>query len=73
MHPVLQKEIKNLKKLAKKKDQPLSFIETHIDEVMFVSNGKKTVCVILKEVHLTIGYRVLEIKNLKILWKHFNY
>jgi hypothetical protein len=49
MHPVLQREIKNLKKLAKKKDEPLSFIETHIDEVMFVSNGKKTVCVILKE------------------------
>ena len=49
MHPVLQKEIKNLKKLAKEKDEPLSFTETHIDEVVFVSNGKKTVCVILKE------------------------
>jgi len=49
MHPILKREVNNLKKIAKEKGESLSFMETHVEEVIFISNGKKIVCVILKE------------------------
>jgi hypothetical protein len=49
MHPILEKEFRNLKVLADEKEVPLAIIETTKEVVSFVSSGKKLVCLVLVE------------------------
>ena len=67
MHQVLEKEVNNLKKLAKKKGENLSFLETHIEEVIFISNEKRVVCVVLQEdeIHNTLCCYKVDFKKWK--------
>ena len=47
MHSALRKEFQNLKALSK--DSPLSIIETQLENVAFVSNGDKLICLVIEE------------------------
>ena len=47
MHPALKKEFKNLKALSQ--SLPLAMIETRMENVVFISNGDKLVCLVVEE------------------------
>ena len=47
MHPALKKEFKNLKSLSK--DSQLAIIETQMENVAFISNGDKLICLVIEE------------------------
>ena len=49
MHPALKREFENLKTLAEKRDIPLAIIETKLEHVIFVSSGKRLVCLAIEE------------------------
>ena len=49
MHKALKREFENLKTLSQEKDTPLSIIETKLDNVVFVSSGKRLVCLAVEE------------------------
>ena len=53
MHPALRQEFKNLKALADKKEKIINLMESNLDQVIFVSSGKKMVCLVLieEEIH----------------------
>jgi hypothetical protein len=47
MHPALMKEFKNLKALSE--DSPIAIIETQLENVAFISNGDKLICLVIEE------------------------
>ena len=49
MHPALKKEFENLKILSKEKDAPIALIETQLENVVFISSGKRLVCLVIQE------------------------
>jgi len=49
MHQALKREFKNLKTLSQKKDIPLSLIETNLENVVFVSSGRRLICLAVEE------------------------
>tara|TARA_Y100000593_G_C4299648_1_gene332657 strand:+ start:1641 stop:1955 length:315 start_codon:yes stop_codon:yes gene_type:complete len=52
MHPVLAKEFQNLKVLSDKNNGSLALIETQREDIIFISNGKKLVCLAIKETEI---------------------
>ena len=61
MHQALKNEFSNLKELALKKDVPLALVETQLENIAFISSGKRLVClaVIEDEIHNMLScYRV---------------
>jgi len=49
MHQALKREFKNLKTLSQEKDISLSLMETKLENVVFVSSGKRLVCLAVEE------------------------
>ncbi|MAH48967.1 hypothetical protein CMI37_24280 [Candidatus Pacearchaeota archaeon] len=49
MHAALRKEFENLKSLSKEKGVSISLMETMVEHVIFVSSGKKLVCLAIQE------------------------
>ena len=49
MHPALRKEFENLKSLSQEEHSPLAIIETKMENAVFISNGKKLVCLVIEE------------------------
>ena len=49
MHQALRKEFENLKALSQDKDEPLALIETKMENAVFISNGKKLICLVIEE------------------------
>ena len=49
MHNALRKEFKNLKILSQEKNVPLALIETKLENIIFISSGKRIVCLALEE------------------------
>jgi len=45
----LKKELKNLKSLSLEKGVSLAFVETNLENVVFVSSGKRLVCLAVEE------------------------
>jgi hypothetical protein len=59
MHPALKKEFENLKALSE--GSSLAIIETQMENVAFISNGDKLVCLVIQEtkIHNVLScYRV---------------
>ena len=49
MHQALRKEFENLKHLSQGSNTPLSLIETKREDIVFISNGKRLVCLAIQE------------------------
>ena len=49
MHSALRKEFDNLKALATEKGVSLALIETQMENIAFISSGKKLVCLAVEE------------------------
>ena len=49
---MLAKEFENLKVLSKKNDSPLALIETQRENMAFISNGGRLVCLVVEETEI---------------------
>ena len=49
MHQALRREFKNLKKLSNEKGVSIALMESQVDHVVFISSGKKLVCLAIQE------------------------
>ena len=52
MHKALRKEFENLKILSQKNNVSLSLIETQREDIAFISNGKRMVCLAIQETEI---------------------
>lgn len=52
MHEALRKEFENLKVLSQKNNTPLSLIEAQREDIAFISNGKRMVCLVVQETEI---------------------
>lgn len=52
MHQALRKEFENLKTLSHKKNESLAIIETQMENAVFISNGKRLVCLAIEETEI---------------------
>ena len=68
MHAALRKEFKNLKALAIKRNISVSLIETQIENVAFVSSGKKIVCLAIEEGEIHNMLNVFKVNLKKWAW-----
>jgi len=49
MHQALKREFDNLKTLANKKGKTIALMESNLENVIFISSGKKLVCLVVRE------------------------
>ena len=68
MHKALRKEFENLKSLAIKRNVSLSLLETQIDNVAFISSGKKLVCLAIEEGKILNMLNVFKVNLNKWAW-----
>ena len=52
MHQAVRKEFQNLKALSQKNGISLSLVETQRENIAFVSNGKRIVCLAIEETEI---------------------
>ena len=52
MHQALRKEFENLKTLSHKKNESIAIIETKMENVAFISNGGRLVCLAIEETEI---------------------